>query len=139
MSLAEGEDSNPRYFFPYTCVPAAPPLGMRQALYSERASGFGQFSRCQYLAPGERIGDLRSATVQVHQADLASKLKAFIASGEKAELVPGIGEAAFWMPDQGLLYVQEGELTAAFAVRRAGVDPLEATRQLAAKVLSRMP
>lgn len=105
----------------------------------ERASGFGQFSQCQYLASGERLVDVRSLTVQVHPVDFASKRKAFVDSGEPIEAVSGIGEAAFWVPGHGFLYVQKGGLTLGLAVQRQAIDALSASKELAAKVLARAP
>ena len=105
----------------------------------QKESGFGQFSQCQYTASGERVTDVRSATVQVHPVDFMSKRKAFADAGEKIEPVAGIGDAAFWVPGYSFLYVQKGKLTAAFAVHRQDADLLKASTQLAQNALSRVP
>jgi hypothetical protein len=105
----------------------------------ERDSGFGQFSQCQYLASGERIADVRSVTVQVHPIDFASKRKAFVDSGEAIEPVSGVGEAAFWVPGHRFLYVQKGNLTLGLAVHRQNLDMLNASKDLAAKMMGRLP
>jgi hypothetical protein len=104
-----------------------------------KESGFGQFSQYQYTASGERLTDIRSATIQVHPVDFASKRKAFANAGEKVEPVAGIGDAAFWLPGYSFLYVQKGKLTAAFAVHRQGADLLKASSELAQNGLRRMP
>jgi hypothetical protein len=105
----------------------------------QKDSGFGQFAQCQYTASGERVTDVRSATVQVHPVDFASKRKAFADAGEKIEPIAGIGDAAFWAPGYSFLYVQKSKLTAAFAVHRQEADLLKASIELARNGLRRMP
>ncbi len=112
-------------------------LGLK-ASGPEKNSGFGQFQQCQYTANGQRISDIRSVTIQVHPVDFASMRKAYAEQGEKIEPVTGIGEAAFWSPNQSFLFIQRGKVTVGFAVHRAGTDLLKASRELAAKGLARL-
>ena len=105
----------------------------------ERASGFGQFSQCQYIASGERISDVGNVTIQLHAVDFPSIRKSYVDGGEKIEPVSGVGEAAFWVPGHSMLLVQKGKLAAGFAVQRAGIDMASASKEVAAKGIARLP
>ncbi len=100
--------------------------------------GAANVDQCQYMHEGERIMDVRTATVVILPADLATMRGSLGEYGKGVEEVAGIGDAAIWIPATTSLYVGKGGHTLSFSVTAHEMDMRAKSIDLARAALTKL-
>lgn len=84
--------------------------------------GAAGLNQCQYMHEGERVIDVRTATVVILPAPLPAMRASLGEYGKGVEEISDIGEGAIWIPAMSSLYVARGAQTISFSVTAHEMD-----------------